>query len=85
MDSVNDPSDFVVDMQTLDRIKDSVASDTGPVWKTAVPNVTSAPVGTKFGKGRRQVGFRNSVDDDETFRKVPWKGHSTPFRSTYRE
>ena len=87
MNSVNHPSDFVVDMQTLDRIEDSVsvASDTGPVLKSAVPNVTSAPGGTKFGKGRRQVGFRNSVDDDETFRKVAWKGHSTPFRSTYRE
>ena len=87
MNSVNHPSDFVVNMQTLDRIEDSVsvASDTGPVLKSAVPNVTSAPVGTKFGKGRRQVGFRNSVDDDETFRKVAWKGHSTPFRSTYRE
>ena len=87
MNSVNHPSDFVVNMQTLDRIEDSVsvASDTGPVLKSAVPNVTSAPVGTKFGKARRQVGFRNSVDDDETFRKVAWKGHSTPFRSTYRE
>ena len=47
---------------------------------SAVPNVTNVPTGGNLVGTKRHVGFRG-FDDGETFRKVTWKGHSTPFRS----
>ena len=51
MDSENQPSDFVVNMHTLDRTEDdiSVASQSRPVIMSAVPNVTNAPTGGNVG------------------------------------
>ena len=51
MDSENQPSDFVVNMHTLDRTEDdiSVASQSRPVIMSAVLNVTNAPTGGNLG------------------------------------
>ena len=62
-------------MHTLDKTEDdiSVASQSRPVLMSAVPNVTNAPNRGNLGGDRVYRFFY----DDETFKKVTWKGHGT--------
>ena len=71
---------------TIDKVddEDSAASDHRPVLVSAAPSFTRAPVRSRVGGNRRQVGFMGSGGDDETFRKVAGKAHSTtPYREEF--